>query len=145
MFISKKTVLDKTILSDNEISLEVNWVNRNEFGFYIVLKDTEERVGQCDLRMAHNESMYYYGNIGYRISPQYRGHNFSYKACLLLLNLARNLNMDYLILTVSPENEPSKKTIEKLGSRYIETVDVPVWHSLYKRGETVKLIYRLDL
>ena len=145
IFGTTKRKINKTILNDGEISLEVNWISQQEYGFNIILLSTKEQVGQCDLRTKHNESMFYYGNIGYRVYPKYRGHSYALKACKLLLNLARTLKVEYLILTVSPDNVASVSTIEKLGCKYIETVDVPVWHPLHKRGETVKLIYRLDL
>ena len=58
---------------------------------------------------------------------------------------AKKLKMDYVLSTVSPENIPSIKTCEKLGGEYVETVDVPQWHSLYQNNERVKLIYRYDL
>ena len=49
------------------------------------------------------------------------------------------------LLTCSPDNTPSKKTLEKLGGVLKENVDVPAWHWLYKRGETNKNIYYYSL
>ena len=107
IFGTTKRKINKTILNDGEISLEVNWISQQEYGFNIILLSTKEQVGQCDLRTKHNESMFYYGNIGYRVYPKYRGHSYALKACKLLLNLARTLKVEYLILTVSPENVAS--------------------------------------
>lgn len=49
--------------------------------------------------------------------------------------------MDEIIITCSPENTASRRTIEKLGGELLETVEVPEDHWLYERGELVKNIY----
>ena len=99
------------------------------------------RVGNCDLRVGENDELYYAGNIGYRINPHHRGHHYAYEACRLLLGIAKDMGMNRLIITCSPDNDASRKTIEKLGGVLIETTDVPPRHWLYQRGETVKNIY----
>ena len=33
------------------------------------------KMGGCDLRIGHNEKVYYGGNIGYYIDKEYRGHH----------------------------------------------------------------------
>ena len=53
--------------------------------------------------------------------------------------------MEELIITCSPDNLASKKTLQKLGGQLLETVEVPADHWLYQRGETVKDIYRFLL
>lgn len=53
--------------------------------------------------------------------------------------------MHDLLITCSPDNIASCKTLEKLHGKYIEKVDVPENHWLYARGETIKLIYRFIL
>ncbi|MBE6122932.1 MAG: GNAT family N-acetyltransferase [Solobacterium sp.] len=114
--------------------------------YHIVLHDTNQIVGNCDLRIGMDEELYYAGNIGYRIYPGYRGHHYAYQACLILFRLARQeYEMDELIITCSPDNPASKKTLQKLNGELLETTDVPAYHWLYKRGEPVKEIYRYDL
>ena len=114
------------------------------YGIY--LHDTDIRIGFTDLRVGKNDELYYAGNIGYQIYPRYRGHSYAYEASKLLLHTAREeFGMDELIITCSPDNPASRRTIEKLGGELIETADVPAWHWLYRRGETVKRIYRFDL
>ena len=112
----------------------------------ITLHGMTERIGTCDLRLGMNDRLYYAGNIGYRIYPEWRGHGYAYQACLILFDQAKNVyGIDRLIITCSPGNVPSKKTLEKLGGRYVETVDVPPDHWLCERGETVKDIYEYRL
>ena len=37
------------------------------------------KIGQCDLRIGHNERLYIGGNIGYGIDKSYRGHHYAAK------------------------------------------------------------------
>ncbi|MBR4164084.1 MAG: GNAT family N-acetyltransferase [Solobacterium sp.] len=114
------------------------------FGIYI--HNTKVHVGECDLRLDMNEEMYYAGNIGYRIYEPYRGNRYAYQACRILLDLAkRKYGMREIYISCSPENIPSKKTIERLGFEFITHCDVPASHWLYKRGEKNKNIYKLVL
>jgi predicted acetyltransferase len=93
-----------------------------------------------------DEELYYAGNIGYRINTPWRGHSYAYDASLLMMQQARDVyHMDSLLITCSPDNPASKRTLQKLSGTLLETVDVPAWHWLYKRGETVKEIYRYQL
>lgn len=104
------------------------------------------KIGECDLRLGMNDEIYYAGNIGYRIYQPFRGHGYAYDACVLLFQIAHSrYHMNELILTCSPENIPSRKTLEKLHGDLLETVRVPETHWLYQRGETVKNIYKFNL
>ena len=112
--------------------------------FDIIRVSDDVKVGRCDIRLAegYNEELYYAGNIGYRIYESYRGHSYAYEACLILFDiLKKDYNRKSLIITCSPDNIPSKVTLEKLGGVLIEECDVPKSHYLYRRGETVKRIY----
>lgn len=113
------------------------------YGIYV--HDTDRRVGYCDLRVGQNEELYYAGNIGYHINRPYRGKHYAYEACRVLFDLAKEKGMEEVIITCSPDNTASRKTLEKLEGTYLETTDVPSDHWLYLRGETVKRIYRYDL
>jgi len=146
MTLFRKRLLSRDLnLSDGEIRLIAIRSSSKQYSFRIYLKDTTVLVGYCDLRLGHTESLYYYGNIGYRILPEHRGHHYAYKACLLLFKIARNLKLDYLLITASPENTPSVKTCERLGGKLLETVDVPSWHPLYSMNERVKKVFRYEI
>ncbi|MCR5229636.1 MAG: GNAT family N-acetyltransferase [Solobacterium sp.] len=120
-----------------------NYVASRYYGIYV--HGTQIRAGYCDLRLGMNEELYYAGNIGYHIEPAYRGHGYAYEACLMLFDIARQEDMQEIIITCSPENTPSRKTLEKLNGELLETTDVPPSHWLYRRGETVKNIYQWKL
>ena len=53
--------------------------------YHIVLHDTDEVIGNCDLRIGMDEELYYAGNIGYRINTPWRGHSYAYDASLLMM------------------------------------------------------------
>ena len=109
----------------------------------ILLHDTNLKVGSIDLRLTVEGDMYYYGHIGYNIIRSFRGHNYAYYACLVLFKIAREeFGMDELIITCSPDNIASYKTLVKLGGELIELVEVPKNHQLYTIGETQKYIFR---
>ena len=105
-----------------------------------------ECIGECDLRFGMDEELYYAGNIGYRIYDGFRGHHYAYYACQLLLQIAKE---EYcfrnVIITCSPDNIASDKTIQSLHAELLQTVYVPKNHWLYRRGEKVKNIYLLTL
>ena len=115
------------------------------FCYGIYLHDTNTKIGYCDIRLGKNEELYYAGNIGYSIVSEYQGHHYALKASKLLLEVAKEHQMDQLLITCSPDNDASRKTILELGGVYLETVNVPRNHWLYKRNEKVKEIYKLDI
>ncbi len=106
---------------------------------------TNEKLGRCDLRIGHNENIFYAGNIGYFVEEEHRGNHYALKACRLLLPLAKKHAMGKVIITCNPENFPSRRTCELLGAKYIETVRLPPHNELYQLGERRKCIYELEL
>ena len=131
-------------LEDDFIKLKVDYFYDRQISYFIYLKETNEYIGYCDLRLNHSLELYYYGNIGYRIEPAFRGNHYARRAATLLINLARGFGMQKLIITCNPDNEASRKTIEALNARYIKTVRVPFWHPLFPE-ERNKMIYQIDL
>ena len=114
--------------------------------FTIYRHGTTERIGKIDLRIGMNRELYYAGNIGYRVDLGYRGHGYAYDASRVLFPAARDIfGMKELIITCSPDNLPSRRTLEKLGGILLGTKDVPEDHWLYQRGEPVKNIYLYQL
>lgn len=104
-----------------------------------------DRIGQCDLRIGHNDKTYIGGNIGYRIDEPYRGHRYAAKACVLLQKLAKKHDMEYLIITCIPENIASARTCELAGGHYLETADIPEDNEMYAEGKRCVRIYRFEL
>ncbi len=122
---------------------EKDWVPA--YHFAICAPDGTE-MGACDLRLGHNGKLYYGGNIGYRVESAYRGHHYAEKACRLLFELARKHGMDYLYITCSPDNAPSRRTCERLGGRLLEIAELPPDNDMrLEKGETHECIYRFEL
>lgn len=115
---------------------------RHPFRGYVV-------AGRCDLRYGHNKQLYYGGNIGYRVYEPYRGNHLALKAAKVLLDHAAEKDLGYVIITCNPDNEPSRKTLEKLCEEkrgyLIDCLPLPPDNDMYKRGDREKLIYSYPL
>lgn len=142
---------DKRFLSDGVVELHLKKVIRNywliptAYQYEIFKCGYQIPIGHCDYRCEDNWENYYGGNIGYMIYKAYRGNHYAWRAAVLLCELAVGLKAKQLIITCSPENIASHKTIERLGGVFVECVDVPAEHYLYGQGEKVKEIFKLDL
>lgn len=133
-----KLVLEKV----TDGNLQKGWVP----AYHFAICDTKgTKMGVCDLRIGHNDLLYYGGNIGYRIEEKYRGNHYAGKACLLLFKQARKHDLKYVIITCNPDNYPSRKTCEYAGGKLMEIVELPEDNDMRERGETQKCIYRFEL
>ncbi len=130
--------LDRTC----EAQPEKNWVPA--YYFHVCLSDGR-KIGQCDLRIGHNDRLYIGGNIGYGIDEAYRGHHYAVKTCELLFRQARKHHLDYVIITCDPDNKASSRTCELAGGQFVETAKVPEWHNMYEEGYRQVMVYRFDL
>lgn len=130
--------LEKTVDGD----AERNWVPA--YHFFICAPDGT-RMGVCDLRIGYNENLYYGGHIGYRVFAEYRGNHYAGKACLLLFQLARMHDMEYLYITCNPDNYASRRTCEYAGGTLLETVELPEGNDMRTEGELEKCIYKFIL
>ena len=102
-------------------------------------------VGRCDLRIGHNTSVYYGGNIGYWVDEMHRGHHYAAKACKLLFQLARKHEMTYLYITCNVSNIASAKTCERAGGEYIATETLPEDNDMYMDGVRQVKVYKFEL
>ena len=140
-------------LKNEEISLRIERTveGNTEKGWvpaycFAICNAAGEKVGTCDLRVGYNENLYYAGNIGYTIQPEFRGNHYAGKACFLLFELAKKHNMKELIITCNPDNIASAKTCEWVGGELVETVELPPDNPMrVEDGETHKRIYRVRL
>ena len=98
------------------------------------------------LRVGEQEELrLYYGHVGYAVFAPARGRRLAARAVRLILPLARRHGMHELWITTNPDNAASRRTCERLGASYVETVDVPRGSSLFARGERQKCRYLLVL
>ena len=83
--------LDTAFLRSGELRLELESTAEADpvqdyvpaYFFNICLPDGT-RVGRCDLRVGHSRKLYFGGNIGYAVFPDFRGRHYAEKACRLL-------------------------------------------------------------
>ena len=134
-----RLVLEKTV----EAAPERNWLP----AYHFAICDLDGvKMGACDLRIGHNESVYYGGNIGYRVEEPYRGRHYAGKACRLLFELARRHGMEYVIITCDPDNWPSRKTCEYAGGELLEIVELPENDKRRRlTGDVYRCIFRFSL
>jgi len=144
--------LDTDFLQNDELKLKLKktsdanpakqWLPA--YYFDICLLDGTE-AGSIDLRIGHNERVYYGGNIGYEIKPEHRGHHYAGKAVKLLMELARKHGMDEVLITCDPSNPASARTCEYAGGVLETVADIPEDHDMYKEGKRQVCIYRLRI
>ena len=125
-----------------EAQPEKNWVPA--YYFAICLPDGT-KIGYCDLRIGHNDRLYFGGNIGYGIDEPYRGRHYAAKACRLLFRQARKHGLDYVLITCDPANTASSRTCQLAGGQYLETAKIPEDHNMYEEGMREVMVYRFDL
>ncbi len=143
---------DPALLKSDEIQLtlqkvvdgdpEANWLPARHF---LICALDGTAVGQCDLRIGHNERVYYGGNIGYGIFEAYRGHHYAAKACRMLFALAKQYGMDDVLVSCAPENTASRRTLEALGGTLLEIAELPPNSDMRKDGMTHVCIFRFAL
>lgn len=103
-------------------------------------------VGGIGFRVGQNRELELYsGHIGYHVYTPARGHHYAERAARLLFPLVRHHRISPVWITCNPDNFPSRRTIERLGGRLIDIVDIPEHHPFFARGERQKCRYRIDL
>lgn len=115
------------------------------YKYHITLHGLAQPIGSIDIRIGNNENTYYGGHIGYRIDPEYRGHGYASKACLIIKQVALAHEMTRLTITCNPDNFASRRTCEKAGLTLQKIVDLPTHNEMYRLGERQKCIYEWNL
>lgn len=133
-----KLVLERTTDGNDE----KGWVPAYHFA---ICNQAGAKLGICDLRIGHNENLYYGGNIGYEVYQEFRGHHYAGKACLLLFELAKRHELNYVIITCNPDNYASRKTCEYACGKLLEITQLPKGNDMRAKGETEKCIFIFDL
>lgn len=106
-----------------------------------------ESIGEINLRIGYggygpdSSSLYYGGQIGYKVNEAYRGNGYAGRACQLLLPVAKAHSMTKLLITNNPTNTASRRVCEKLGARFVRVARLPQWTDLYKGGQQFSNIF----
>ena len=133
------------LLSDGVVTLRLEecvpmrteeWAPSYNFLSYV----NGSQIGHIHLRIGTNEFVHYGGNIGYGVKEPFRGMGYALRACMLVPPVARAHGMDELIITCTPDNIASIKTIEACGAQFESVLQVPRWSELRDRG--IKFVNR---
>ena len=116
------------------------------FYYYdIIRKNDSVTVGKISIRIGNNFHSYFNGHIGYEIFKEYRGNGYAYRASLMVLDVARFHDMEFIYLTCNESNIASYKTIENLGAELVEICNAPREYFGWREGMERQRIYKLDL
>jgi predicted acetyltransferase len=126
---------------------EVNAIHKvPTWSFRMVHAETGEELGTIRLRVGDGRHVVMYaGHVGYAVDDRHRGHRYAGRALRLLLPVAGRLGLDPLWVTCDPGNVASRRTLERMGARLVEEVDVPPDCVIFQDGHPRKCRYRIDL
>ncbi|OON98506.1 MAG: hypothetical protein ATN35_04775 [Epulopiscium sp. Nele67-Bin004] len=134
-----------TEISDETLTLKLmnNWANSL---YYYQIYSANNKIGKINIRIGYNQHTYYDGHIEYEIDIPYRGHKYSYYASKLAFEVAKAHNMDYVYITCCSSNIASKKIIEQLDGKLLETCNsLPIDFSDWYENIKPYCIYKIDL
>jgi predicted acetyltransferase len=92
-------------------------------------------IGALRLRVGTVEafpSLLFAGHVGYEVDETYRGHGYAGRACRLIRPVALAHGLDRLIITCSPTNLASRRTLERLGATLLGVFHIPPDHPAYR-------------
>ena len=145
---------DIGILRDRDLWLELRarepanpargWVPA--YHFAMRLDGVDRAVGRLGFRAGHSHAIEHFaGNLGYEVTPAFRGKRLAERSCRLVLPLAYRHGFEELWITCNPDNWASRRTCERLGAQFVDIVDVPPDSDLFGPGSEQKCRYRLVL
>jgi tagatose 1,6-diphosphate aldolase len=120
-------------------------------GYFFLMRNVQSGLdmGSINLRAGYTENIRLYrGNIGFLVSEDFRGHRYAARSCALLVPLIKALNLDPIWLTCNVDNIRSKKAIESIGAKYLDTTvirqDSP-YLRYYPEGARTKLRFMWNM
>lgn len=115
-------------LLDLYIDDEAQKIGRNCENYNIALAGTGEIIGY--IRVTYDDmSDNFLGNIGFKLSRQYRGNGYMLQALELLNKTMLDKGLKKPIITVEAWNKASVRTIEKFGGKKL---DKDEWYDSYE-------------
>lgn len=123
-------LIDKDPVASNEIIdiyLEEGSIEKGYGYFAIFLHGTSTKIGHVRL---NNKPDNQFGNIGYGLDEEYRGHRFMLQSLEILKETMLKMKIIKPILTVEPNNKASVRTIQNFGgvliskNSYYDTYEV---------------------
>ncbi len=128
--------------ADNPADSERGWVRTARFE----IMAGETAAGRVDLRLGTTEHLRLYGgHIGYAVDEAWRGRGLAAWAVRQILPVAKAEGLTELWITCNPDNHASRRTAEKAGAHFVETLPLPPSNDMYLRGDREKSRFRLVL
>jgi tagatose 1,6-diphosphate aldolase len=113
------------------------------YHFRILLDDATE-VGHINFRVGDTDHVRICaGHIGFEILEPFRGHAYAFQACRAIARFVRT-RYAAVIITCDPDNHASRRTIERLGARFVDEAAVPRHDPHFKRGSHIKRRYQWE-
>jgi predicted acetyltransferase len=139
-------------MRDRELSLELTSFETDPvhkvptYYFRMLHAETVADLGHIRLRVKSTRHVELYaGHIGYLVHEPHRGHRYASRAVALLIPLARECGINPVWFTCDPENAASRRTLEIVGARFVELINVPENCIVRRDGHPQKCRYRLDI
>lgn len=108
---------------------------------YRVIEAGGSDAGHINFRLGDSPRVLLFaGHIGFEIHPPFRGHGYAFQACQAIAPLVR-LVYNAATITCDPDNHASRRTIERLGARFLNEIAVPPNDPQYLRGSRRKRRY----
>ena len=124
----------------NKILLQQNQNTSEQCISYDVMLDSKT-IGTCQLRPLPRKSISlpegFESHVYYEINPEYQGRGYATEVLKLLLDEARVIKLDKVLLSVATANIPSVRVIEKNNGKLIRA-------GFTTNNEEYKL-YQIDL
>ncbi len=105
------------------VSAEIDIYEKKFLGkkvnYFITLHDSYEIIGYVQVNY-HDVVDPFYGNVGYEIKEEYRGHSYAYKALELLSSVMVERGLIEPLICIKDDNYPSINTAMKFGARIVK-------------------------
>lgn len=97
---------------------------QNGFGLYgVELKSEKTLIGMCGLIKRETLPD---PDIGFAFLPEFTGSGFAFEAADAVMSLATNtLKLPVVLAITLPENESSRKLLEKIGLKFVRMTSSP--------------------
>ncbi len=107
---------------------EADKIGKECENYNIAIAGTGKVIGY--VRVTYDDmSDNFLGNIGYKLSSQYRGNGYMLQALEILKKPMLAKGLEKPIITVKPNNDSSIRVIEKFGGRKLENDE---WYDAYE-------------
>lgn len=124
---------NKPVASNENLDIYLREGNIEDgYGFFeIFLRGTSTKIGRVTLYTYPIDDRY--GNVGYGLEEEYRGHRFMLQSLEILKETMIKMKIFKPVFTVEPDNEPSIHTIQNFGGTLIKNhQEYNTWYDTYE-------------